>query len=228
MTDRYALKRRAAEAAVAEVENGMVIGLGSGSTAELAVQALAVRVAAGLRVSGVPTSERTAALALRLGVPLTDFAAHAQLDLAIDGADEVEPSSLGLIKGRGGALLREKIVATASRRMLVVVDDAKLVPRLGRGAVPVEIVAFGWQATLAGLKAAGLRPVLRRMSDGVPFQTDGGNHIADCSPGPIEDAVALDAQLRATVGVVETGLFLGLAWRVIVASADDVRWFRPP
>src|SRR3954453_3049315 len=127
----------------------MVLGLGSGSTAELAVHALAARIAEGLRVSGVPTSERTAALARRLRVPLTNFSASAQIDLTIDGADEVEPHSLALIKGRGGALLREKIVAAASQRMLVVVDESKLVPYLGRGALPVEIVAFGWQATLA-------------------------------------------------------------------------------
>jgi ribose 5-phosphate isomerase A len=131
MSDQDALKKQAAEAAVAEVEDGMVLGLGSGSTAELAVHALAVRVAAGLRVSGVPTSERTAALARRIGVPLTDFAVHTHVDLTIDGADEVEPHSLTLVKGRGGALLREKIVASASRRMLVAVDGSKLVDRLG-------------------------------------------------------------------------------------------------
>jgi ribose 5-phosphate isomerase A len=228
MTDQDALKQRAAEAAVAEVEDGMVLGLGSGSTAELALHALATRVAGGLRISGVPTSERTAALARRLGVPLTDFAAHKRLDLAIDGADEVEPSSLALIKGRGGALLREKIVAAASRRMLVVVDDSKLVTRLGRGPVPVEIVAFGWQTTLARLEAAGMRPVLRRTPDGAPFLTDGGNHIADCSLGPIDDAVALDGQLRTSVGVIETGLFLGFAERVAVAAAKAVRWLGRP
>ncbi|MCO6417394.1 ribose-5-phosphate isomerase RpiA [Siccirubricoccus sp. KC 17139] len=227
MIGQDALKRRAAEAAVAEVEDGMVLGLGSGSTAELALHALAVRVAAGLRVSGVPTSARTAGLARQLGVPLADFAAHTRLDLAIDGADEVEPVSLALIKGRGGALLREKIVAAASRRMLVVVDESKLVHRLGRGAIPVEIVAFGWQATFARLEAAGMHPVLRRATDGAPFLTDGGNHIADCSPGQIDDAAALDRRLRDVIGVVETGLFLGLAWRVIVASAKDVGWLGP-
>ncbi|MBV1795738.1 ribose-5-phosphate isomerase RpiA [Siccirubricoccus sp. G192] len=223
MTNQDGLKQRAAEAAMAAVEDGMVLGLGSGSTAELAVHALAARVADGLRISGIPTSERTAALARRLGVPLTNFAAHAQLDLAIDGADEVEPSSLALIKGRGGALLREKIVAAASRRMLVVADESKLVTRLGRGAVPVEIVTFGWQATLARLEGLGMRPVLRRAPDGAPFVTDGGNHIADCSLGLIDDAAALDCQLHAVVGVVETGLFLGLAERAIVATNDGIR-----
>jgi ribose 5-phosphate isomerase A len=223
MTDAETSKRRAAEAAVAEVEDGMVVGLGTGSAAEMALRALAARVSAGLRVSGVPTSERTAALARRLAVPLTDFAAHARLDLTIDGADEVEPSSLALIKGRGGALLREKIVAAASRRMLVVVDDSKLVAHLGRGTLPVEIVAFGWQTTLARLEEAGMRPVLRRAPDGAPFLTDGANHVADCGPGPIEDAAALDARLRTTLGVVETGLFLGLADGAVVATASGVR-----
>lgn len=223
MSEQDSLKRRAAEAAAAEVEDGMVLGLGSGSTAELALHALAARMAAGLRVSGVPSSERTAALARRLGLPLTGFADHARLDLTIDGADEVEAGTLALVKGRGGALLREKIVAAASRRMLVVVDRSKLVPRLGRGVLPVEVVAFGWQATLARLEALGLRPALRRIPDGAPFVTDGGNHIADCNPGPIADASALDAALHGIVGVVETGLFLGLATQVIVAEPGGVR-----
>ena len=225
MSDQDALKKQAAEAAVAEVEDGMVLGLGSGSTAELAVHALAVRVAAGLRVSGVPTSERTAVLARRVGVPLTDFAVHDQVDLTIDGADEVEPHSLTLVKGRGGALLREKIVASASRRMLVVVDGSKLVDRLGRGVVPVEVVAFGWQATLARLEASGARPSLRRSPDGSPFRTDGGNHVADCAVGAVADAAELDRRLRAVVGVVETGLFVGLASRVIVATAGGIETF---
>ncbi len=225
MSDQDALKKQAAEAAVAEVEDGMVLGLGSGSTAELVVHALAVRVAAGLRVSGVPTSERTAALARRIGVPLTDFAVQTQVDLTIDGADEVEPHSLTLVKGRGGALLREKIVASASRRMLVAVDGSKLVDRLGRGAVPVEVVAFGWQATLARLEALGVRPVLRRSPDGTPFLTDGGNHLADCAAGPIGDPAAFDSRLRTVVGLVETGLFLGLASRVIAATIDGVKVF---
>jgi ribose 5-phosphate isomerase A len=216
-------KRQAAEAAVAEVEDGMVLGLGTGSTAELAIEALAARVAAGLRVVGLPTSERTAALARRLGVPLADFATHPRIDLTIDGADEVEPGSLALIKGRGGALLREKIVAAASRRMLVVVDQAKLVDHLGRGPLPVEVVAFGWQATLARLEALGVRPSLRRAPDGNSFVTDGGNHVADCGAGAIADPEALDHRLRAIVGVVETGLFLGLATRVVAATSDGIR-----
>ena len=162
------LKRLAAAAAVAEVEDGMVLGLGSGSTAALAVDALGKRVAEeGLKVVGVPTSERTAALARRLGVPLTSFAEHRRIDLTIDGADQVEVGSLNLVKGLGGALLREKIVAAASRRMLVVVDQGKLVGGLGgRTPLPVEIAAFGWQSTLDRLAGAGAQPVLRLTPDG--------------------------------------------------------------
>lgn len=210
---------------MAEAEDGMVLGLGSGSTAEVALRTLAARVASGLRIEGVPTSERTATLARRLGVPLTGFSAHARLDLTIDGADEVEPRSLALVKGRGGAMLREKIVAAASRRVLIVVDGSKLVARLGRGPLPVEVVAFGWQATFARLETMGVRPSLRRSPDGSPFRTDGGNHVADCAVGPIENAARLDSRLRSVVGVVETGLFLGLASRVIAATAEGLEIF---
>ncbi|WP_376098752.1 ribose-5-phosphate isomerase RpiA [Roseomonas sp. CCTCC AB2023176] len=218
MTDRDALKRAAAEAAVAEVEDGMVVGLGSGTTAETALHALAARVAAGLRVRGLPTSERTASLARALGVPLTGFARDPVPDLTIDGADEVEAASLALIKGRGGALLREKIVAAASRRVLIVVDDSKLVPRLGVGVLPLEVAPFGSQATLAHLDAMGMRPVLRRAADGAPFVTDGGNLVADCPTGPIADPAGLSARLLHVPGVIETGLFLLPTLEVIVAT----------
>jgi ribose 5-phosphate isomerase A len=217
------LKRRVAEAAAAEVEDGTVLGLGTGSTAELFLHALGRRVTGGLRVAGVPTSERTASLARSLGIPLTDLAAHPRLDLTIDGADEVEPGALALVKGLGGALLREKIVASASRHMLVICDDTKLVAHLGRGPMPIEIVAFGWQATLARLEEAGARPTLRLGHDGTPFVTDGGNHIADCRLGPIADPALADQRLRSVVGVVETGLFVGIADAALVASADGVR-----
>lgn len=208
---------------MAEVENGMVLGLGSGSTAELAVRALGARVAAGLRVRGVPTSERTAALAREVGVPLTDLGADPRLDLVIDGADEVEVGTLALVKGLGGALLREKIVAAAGARMLVVVDEGKLVERLGRGRLPVEVAAFGWQSVLPRIEALGIPATLRRGAEGQPFRTDNGNLAADLRPGPIADAAALDRRLREVVGVLETGLFLGLASRVIVAGAGGVR-----
>jgi ribose 5-phosphate isomerase A len=219
---RDAMKRAAATAAVAEIEDGMVVGLGSGSTAELVVEALAARIAGGLRVAGVPTSERTAALARRFGVTLTDFAEHRSLDLAIDGADAVEIGTLNLVKGLGGALLREKIVAAASRRMIVVIDETKLATRLGGTPIPVEIVAFGCEATLAALAAIGVAPSLRT-ADGAPFRTDGGNYIADCALGELSDPTAVERRLAALVGVVETGLFLGMASLVLVGTATGVR-----
>ncbi len=217
------LKRLAAAAAVAEIEDGMVLGLGSGSTAAFAVEALAQRVAKGLDVVAIPTSERTAAQARRLGIKLTSFAEHRRVDLTIDGADEVEIGTLNLIKGRGGALLREKIVASASDRMLVIVDESKPVDRLGqRSALPVEITTFGWQVVLQRLAEAGARPTLRMRGD-QPFRTDGGNYIADCATGEISDPARLEQRLRAIVGVVESGLFLGLASRVIVGTGTAIK-----
>ena len=216
--DRDALKRAAAARAVEEIRDGMVVGLGSGSTAEIALALLAERKP---KIVGVPTSERTARLARQLGLTLASLDDHPVLDLAIDGADQVERGTLDLIKGLGGALLREKLVASAARRMIVMVDDSKLVDRLGGIALPVEIVAWGWRSTLARLEGAGLQPALR--GGGQPFVTDGGNLIADCAAGPIDDAHALDVRLRALTGVVETGLFLGLASRVIVATPGRVK-----
>jgi ribose 5-phosphate isomerase A len=221
--DQDRLKRLAAVAAIAEVEDGMVLGLGSGSTAAFAVEALAARVAKGLNVVATPTSERTAAQARRLGIRLSSFAEHRRIDMTIDGADEVEIVTLNLIKGRGGALLREKIVASASDRMVVVVDEGKLVERLGqRAPVPVEIVAFGWQVTLDRLADLGARPALRVVGD-EPFRTDSGNHIADCRFGEIGDAADLERRLATVTGVVESGLFVGLAVRVIVGTRSGMR-----
>jgi ribose 5-phosphate isomerase A len=217
------LKRLAAAAAIAEVEDGMVLGLGSGSTAAFAVEALAARVAQGLEVVAIPTSERTAAQARRLGIRLGSFAEHRRIDMTIDGADEVEIGTLNLIKGRGGALLREKIVASASDRMVVIVDEGKRVDRLGRLApVPVEIVAFGWQVTLDRLADLGASPTLRVVGD-EPFRTDSGNHIADCAFGEIGDAADLERRLAAITGVVESGLFVGLAARVIVGTRSGMQ-----
>jgi ribose 5-phosphate isomerase A len=177
--DRDSLKRAAAARAAAAVEDGMVLGFGSGTTAAFVLEALATRVAAGLRVAGIPTSEATATLARKLGIPLTTFARHRRIDLTIDGADQVERGTLNLIKGLGGALLREKIVAAASARMLVVVDESKLVDRLGnRTPLLVEIAQFGAEATLDRLAAIGLAPRLR-LNGEQPFVTDGGNAIAD-------------------------------------------------
>ena len=218
LLDQTALKRQAAEAAVAEVRDGMVLGLGTGSTAALAVAALGVRVKAGLRVVGIPTSDRTAEQATELGIPLASFAEHTHIDLTLDGADEVHTGTLDLIKGLGGALLREKIVAAASRRMTVIVDESKLAPSLGRVRLPVEIVTFGWQSTLARLHDAGADVLVRQGPDGAPFRTDGGNLIADCAFTAIDDPAALHARLKAVVGVVETGLFIGMATRVVAGT----------
>jgi len=217
-----AMKRAAAQRAVAAVAEGMVVGLGSGSTAELALEALAERMAQGLRVAGIPTSERSAALARRLGIPLVDFSAHRPIDVAIDGADQVERGTLNLLKGRGGALLREKIVASAANRMIVVVDETKLVDRLG-GAVPlpVEIVAFGWQTVIERIAAIGCAPRLR-FAASTPFVTDGGHYIADCVFAGGIDAPANEARLKAITGVVETGLFIGLASEVVVGRPGGV------
>jgi ribose 5-phosphate isomerase A len=213
-------KRAAAARAVDEVENGMVVGLGSGTTAAFALEALAVRVANGLRISGIPTSERTAALARQLNIPLTGFDAHRRIDLTIDGADEVERHTLDLIKGLGGALLREKIVAVASDRMIVAVDDSKLVDRLGTHArLPVEIASFGWQVTIDRLTGIGCSPRLR-MIDERPFMTDGGNLIVDCAFDGTIDRRVFDALLASVIGVVESGLFIGLASKVMVGRAD--------
>lgn len=225
--DRDHLKRAAAERAVEFVESGMVLGLGTGSTAAFVIEHLAARVAQGLEVVAIPTSEHTAELARRLGIPLATFGEHRRIDLAIDGADEVERVSLNLIKGHGGALLREKIVAAASDRFIVVVDDEKLVDRLGEhAAVPVEVVQFGWQATAAALAKLGTRPELRQ-TEGRAFVTDGGNFILDCHCGPIADPRGMERLINMTVGVVENGLFVKRSSAVVVASESGVDIMTP-
>jgi ribose 5-phosphate isomerase A len=216
------MKRAAALRAIAEVRDGMVVGLGSGSTAGFALEGLAERVADGLRIVGIPTSDATAALARRLAIPLASFDQHRRIDLTIDGADQVERATLHLIKGLGGALLREKIVAAASTRLIVAVDESKLVDRLGgRTALPVEIVPFGWHTTIDRLTALGCVPQLRR-TGGQPFTTDGGNYIADCALREIPDPVALEARLSSVVGVIETGLFIGMASTIMVGRPTGV------
>lgn len=217
-----AMKRAAAERAAAEVDDGMTVGLGSGTTASLAIEALARRVAAGLRINCIPTSERTAALARGLGFQLVGFADHRRIDVDIDGADAVVRGSLVLVKGGGGSLLREKIVACASRRMIVAVDEAKLVDHLGAGTVvPVEIEPFGAETVLDRLRGIGAAPHLRRRGEH-PFVTDGGHFIADCSFDGVADPEALEARLNAIVGVIECGLFIGLATQVFVGGALGV------
>ncbi len=220
---RDARKREAAMAAVAMVEDGMVVGLGTGSTAAFAIEGLIVRVRDGLRIAGIPTSERSAQQALEGGIPLTDFAHHTKLDLTIDGADEIARESLDLIKGLGGALLREKIVAAASDRLVIIADEPKLLSRLGETApVPVEVVTFGWETTAARLTKLGARPVLRKTQDGAAFRSDGGNLILDCHFGAISDPARLEQNLSGIVGVVETGLFIGMATTVLVATSSGI------
>jgi len=221
------LKSKAAEAAVAQVKDGMIVGLGTGSTAWFAVEAIGRRVAEGLRITAIPTSEQTGEHARRLGVSLSSLAEHHQIDLTIDGADEVERGDLNLIKGGGGALLREKIVASASARLVIIVDETKLVNRLGHFPVPVEVVPFGWQATARRVANLGGNPSLRVGADGKAFVTDGGHYIIDCAFGPIRAPAQLENDLNSIVGIVENGLFIGLASQVIVAGTEHVSILHP-
>jgi ribose 5-phosphate isomerase A len=225
--DAKSLKIKAAAEALTYVRDGMRLGVGTGSTAEEFVRLLAVEVASGMKIIGVPTSERTASLCRELGVQLTTLEETPQLDLTIDGADEIDPD-LSLIKGGGGALLREKIVAAASSQLIVIADESKLVGALGAFALPIEVNRFGLAATrLAIERAAGdlelAGPVTLRMTSGEPFVTDGGHLILDASFGRIPDTRALSNALHAIPGVVEHGLFLGLARVAILAGADGIR-----
>ncbi|MDX2154880.1 MAG: ribose-5-phosphate isomerase RpiA [Hyphomicrobiaceae bacterium] len=221
------MKRRAAEAAIELVRPGMRLGLGTGSTAKHFVDLVGARVKAGLDIVCVPTSEATRAQAASLRIPLTTLDETPKLDLTVDGADELD-SDLQLIKGGGGALLREKIVAAASSRMVVIADASKRVARLGAFPLPVEVVRFGYVATCLLVRersnAAGCPGAvrLRTGSDGQPFVTDGGNYILDCALGSIADARLLDDHLRAIPGVVETGLFIGMADTAFLAGPDGV------
>jgi len=229
--DARELKIEAARAALAHVEDGMRLGIGTGSTAEEFVGLLAVRVGEGLRVRGVATSERTAELCADLGVPIVTLEEMPELDLTIDGADEID-AELSLIKGGGGALLREKIVAAASARMIVIADRSKVVETLGRFPLPIEVNPFGLAATrIAIAKAAerlGLSGELTlRMTNGAAFVTDGGHSILDASFGRIPDTRALSDALFAIPGVVEHGLFLGMAGLAIVAGEDGIEELAP-
>ncbi len=222
-TDEY--KKQAAERGVELVESGMVLGLGHGSTALFAVRRLAERLRAGEleEIVGVPCSDFMASEAQRLGVTVTSLEAHPTVDLTLDGADEVDPQ-LNLIKGGGGALLREKIVAQASRREVIVVDESKLSAALGTNwAVPIEVAAFGWRPELEYLGELGAEVTVRRTGDGSYFQTDQGNMILDAHFGPIADPHALAARLDERAAIVGHGLFLGLATDLIVAGPGGVR-----
>jgi ribose 5-phosphate isomerase A len=228
VADRDDLKQAAALRALDLVFDGMWLGLGTGSTAERFVDALAEKVAAGLQILCVPTSEATRERADSLGIPLTTLDETPHLHLTIDGADEID-DQLRLIKGGGGALLREKIVATASDQMVVIADDSKLVPMLGKFPLPVEVVRFGLAATRRLVEAmaeqAGCEGEirLRRTTSGEPFVTDQGNHILDCHFGAIAEPEVLSFALKRVPGVVEHGLFLGVADLAIVAGEDGVQ-----
>ncbi len=218
-----AAKRRAAEAAAALVQSGMAVGLGTGTTAELVIRALSERVAdEGLRFLAVPTSVETAELASSLGIPLRELDDVDVLDLNLDGADEIDPE-FRMIKGRGGALLREKLVVTAARRRVTVITEEKQVARLGQNApIPVEVSPIGARHTQRRLEGLGARTILRVRPDGDPMITDGGNRIIDCHFQSPPDASQLDTILKHVVGVFETGLFIGLCDLVIVGGANGV------
>jgi ribose 5-phosphate isomerase A len=221
MDDQQRLLRLATQAA-AEVQQGTIVGLGSGSTAEAVVEALGRRVAAeGVFFSGVATSHRTSALARSLGISLRTLDEIERIDLGIDGADEIAPN-LDVVKGRGGALLYEKIVAMSCDRFMIVASSEKEVEQLGtRLPLPVEIMPLGWRQTLARIEALGLRPRLRKAANGFdPYVTDGGHWILDCDPSPISDPPALATALKGLVGVVEHGLFIGIADRAMVVDPD--------
>jgi ribose 5-phosphate isomerase A len=215
-------KRAAALRSLDFVEDGSVVGLGSGSTASYAIRFLGERVRAGLRIRGIPTSADSRELAQEVGIPLTDFEECPQIDLTIDGADEIDPH-LNLIKGGGGALLREKIVAWASRRVIIVADSSKQVPVLGASLLPVEVVSFAQIPVARRLAALGAATVrMRRGPAGDPFLTEGGHRLLDCGFGHICDPGRLASELDRTPGVVEHGLFLGLADRALIGRGSQV------
>lgn len=213
-------KDAAAHASLGFVRDGDLVGLGSGSTATFAIELLAEHVRAGLKVRGIPTSRATAELANRLGIPLSNFDEIQEIDVTIDGADEVDPQ-LRLIKGGGGALLHEKVVASASRQLVIVADSTKEVPVLGKFPLPVEVIAFAQSLVKKEIEALGASAELRLLN-GRPFVTDEGHHILDCHFGQIPDPAALARKLSDTPGVVEHGLFIGMASVVLVARGHEV------
>jgi ribose 5-phosphate isomerase A len=222
------LKRKAAVRAVDFIESDMVIGLGTGSTANYAIKEIGDKIQSGkLRnVAGIPSSERTAILARELNIPLTDLDAHPTIDLTIDGADEVDPD-LNVIKGGGGALLREKIVAQASRRIIIIVDESKLSPHLGtKWALPIEVVPFARRTEQIYLESIGGSVTLRVDENKSPFLTNQQNLILDTHFGQISDPGGLVSRLNIRAGIVEHGLFLGLVTDVIVAAQEDIRHLR--
>ena len=225
MPNRIEEKLAAARAAIGFVRAGEVVGLGSGSTASIVIRLLAERVRAGLRIRGVATSAHSEHLARKLGIPLTTLDKIQQIDVTIDGADEVDPR-LRLIKGGGGALLREKIVASASRKMVIVADSSKCVRALGRFPLPVEIIPFASALVKKNITALGATVRLRRNADGKPYVTDEGHYILDCHFGRIANPAALARKLEHMPGVVEHGLFIGFADVAVIAHGSKVEVHR--
>jgi ribose 5-phosphate isomerase A len=217
----------AADASLAYVSDGQIVGLGSGSTASRAIRALGEKVRAGLNIRGIATSRRSHEMALELGIPLTTLDEVQQIDVTIDGADEFDPQ-LNLIKGGGGAFLREKVVASATRRLVIVTDSSKQVPVLGTFPLPVEVIRFAQALVAKRIADLGAVATLRRDSQGNPYVTDEGHHILDCRFGRIQDPPALARTLSDMPGVVEHGLFIGMATLVIMAKGTDVIEVRPP
>lgn len=213
-------KRIAAEEAVNFVKNGMTVGLGSGSTVNLMLHALGKRVKEGLQIRGIPSSIKTEKLANELGIPLVDFSVTTHIDLAIDGADEID-ESLNLIKGGGGSLVREKVVDACADEFIIVADSSKLVSHLGNFPLPIEVLPFGFEVTAENIKKIGGIPNIRKKDNQI-FISDNGNYILDCSFGTIEDPVHLHKTLIQMVGVVETGIFADMADKVIIARNGKV------
>jgi len=214
-------KQIAARAAVEFVEAGSIVGLGSGSTATYAVRFLAERVREGLKIVGIPTSQQTKQLAEQLGIPLATLDEHPKIDIDIDGADEIDPQ-LNLIKGGGGAFLREKIIASVSRRFIVIADSAKQVKRLGKFPLPVEVVPFAQSLIKRQIEALGAKVSLRSYAYGNPYVTDEGHHILDCTFGEIPDPPALAEKLCHIPGVIEHGLFIGMAELAFIGKVGKV------
>ena len=214
-------KELAARASLRFVQDGQIVGLGTGSTAAYFVRFLGEKVRDGLKIKGIPTSSRTRELAASLGIPLTNFDEYQQIDVTIDGADEIGPG-LQLIKGGGGALLREKVVASASQKLVIIADSSKQVAVLGRFPLAVEVVGFAQALVAKKIQALGAAVRLRQGADGKPYVTDEGHHILDCSFGRIEDPPALARALSDMPGVMEHGLFIGMASIALVGSGEKV------
>jgi ribose 5-phosphate isomerase A len=219
--EQQEMKKQAADKAAQYIEDGMIIGLGTGSTVEFAIKKIGELVHDGLHIKGIPTSLKTKRLATELQIPLTELDEHTEIDVTIDGADEVD-SNLNLIKGGGGALTREKIIAYHSKKVIIIVDETKIVKGLGCDSfLPVEVTKFGWQATKKALEAMGCTAELRKIMDEA-FITDNQNYILDCDFGKIAEPEALEKEINNIPGVLENGLFIGLADEVIVGSKQGI------